>query len=94
MRKFLISLILLVLLLIPNVSKAAITCSTDKHRAEASIDKEKIKIGETSQIEVKSDDMYQVEYKIAPQDFATVNNAGLVKALKDGNIKINLTIHF
>ena len=94
MKKFFTSLFLFVLLLIPNVSKAAITCSTDKHSAEASIDKEKIKIGETTQIDVKSDDIYQVEYKIAPKDFATVNNNGLVKAIKDGSIKINLTINF
>ncbi len=94
MKKFFTSLFLFVLLLIPNVSKAAITCSTDKHSAEASIDKEKIKIGETTQIDVKSDDIYQVEYKIAPKEFAAVNNNGLVKAIKDGSIKINLTINF
>lgn len=78
----------------PNVSKAAITCSTDKHSAEASINKDKIKIGETAQITVKSDDKYQVEYKIAPKDFAEVNDNGLIKALKDGNIKVNLTINY
>ena len=94
MKKFLTSLIFLALLLIPNVSKAAITCSTDKHKAEASIDKEKIKIGETTQITVKSEDTYQVEYKIAPKDFATINDDGLVKATKDGSIKVNLTINF
>ena len=94
MKKFFTSLILFILLLIPNVSKAAITCSTDKHSAEASIDKEKIKIGETTQITVKSEDTYQVEYKIAPKDFATINDDGLVKATKDGSIKVNLTINF
>ena len=94
MKKFFTSLILFILLLIPNVSKAAITCSTDKHKAEASIDKEKIKIGETTQITVKSEDTYQVEYKIAPKDFATINDDGLVKATKDGSIKVNLTINF
>ena len=70
----------------PNVSKAAITCSTDKHSAEASIDKDKIKIGETTQITVKSEDTYQIEYKIAPKDFASINDNGLVKATKDGSI--------
>ncbi len=94
MKKFLTSLILFVLLLMPNVSKAAITCSTDKHSAEASINKDKIKVGETAQITVKSDDKYQVEYKIAPKDFAEINDSGLIKALKDGNIKINLTINY
>ena len=94
MKKFLTSLILFVFLLMPSISKAAITCSTDKHSAEASIDKEKIKIGETAQIEVKSKDNYQVEYKIAPKDFATISDDGLVKALKDGSIKINLTINY
>ena len=94
MKKFLTSLILFIFLLMPNVSKAAITCSTDKHSAEASINKEKIKIGETAQIEIKTEEKYQVEYKIAPKDFATVNNTGLVKAIKDGSIKINLTINY
>ena len=94
MKKFFTSLILFVLLLMPSVSKAAITCSTDKHSAEASINKDKIKIGETAQITVKSDDKYQVEYKIAPKDFAEVNDNGLIKALKDGNIKVNLTINY
>ena len=94
MKKFLTSLILFIILLMPNVSKAAITCSTDKHKAEASIDKDKIKIGETAQIIVKSEDTYQVEYKIAPKDFATINDEGLVKAIKDGSIKINLTINY
>lgn len=94
MKKFLISLILFILLLMPMKSMASVTCSTDKHSAEAMINKNKIKIGETAQIVVKSEDDYQVEYKIAPKDFATVTNNGLVKALKDGNIKVNLTINY
>ena len=94
MKKFLTSLILIVLLLMPSISKASVTCSTDKHSAEAMINKDKIKIGETAQIIVKSEDDYQVEYKIAPKDFATITNNGLVKALKDGNIKVNLTINY
>ena len=94
MKKFLSSLILFVILFMPVKSLASVTCSTDKHSAEAMINKDKIRIGETAQIVVKSEDDYQVEYRIAPKDFATVTNDGLVKALKDGNIKINLTINY
>ena len=93
MRKYLLNFIFIMLIL-PNIC-FAITCSTDKHKAEVEIEKSTLNINENTNIKVTSDwNDINVEYKVAPKDFAIVNNDGLLTALKDGNIKINMTINF
>lgn len=95
MKKYILGFLCSLVLIVPNTTIAKkVTCSNGDNSATVEIDKEKISLNETAFISVSSDKEYTLEYKYSEKDYLIVDENGIVKALKEGNVTITTEINF
>lgn len=97
MKKYIYILIFFVFLIIPNVGYASRSCtpSNPKYNAMVEIEKEAIAINEKVSINVDTGSVdNNVHYKVNQSGFIEISNEGIITALKDGNVIVDVTVDF
>lgn len=95
MKKYILAFFCSVLLILPCTCFAKkVTCSNGDYKATIEIDKEKFGLTESALINVTSETNYEVNYKISEKNFLTIDENGIVKAIKEGNVTISAEIEF
>ena len=95
MKKIIIALICSIFLILPyNCLAKKITCSNNDYNATIELDKEEITLNESATLVINSETLFEAEYKINNKEILEISNDGIIKALKEGTSKIDITIKF
>ena len=87
--------ILLLLIVITNITFAKkITCNNEQYNITIEIEKETLKIGETTLIAPNSEYNYEIKYRVSNTDIVKISDTGLVTGLKDGNTLVTVDVNF
>jgi len=71
-----------------------ITCSSNDYNARIKIDKDSINIDGSAFISISSNNQYEVIYRVDDNTVASIDENGIVKAINEGKVSINIEINF
>lgn len=84
------------ILMIPNMTLAKkVTCSKGDYSADIEIDKDKVGLGNEAFIAINSiSENYEVSYEPLEDGIISISDAGIIKPLKEGLVRINIAVKF
>lgn len=95
MKKFVFTIIFCLSVFVPyNIFGKSLTCINGKYKAEINIEHDQIGIDNSTNISIKSDYEYEIEYINNTKNIIELTNTGKIKGIQEGEGLINAKINF